>query len=206
MSHRPAHYEDSGEECCSMDRRKYLSTLAAGAAFGAVAVGAAACGSGGGESTRDNGTTTLRADSLNAVQQPFTEAAPLIVQKRNLWGYLRVFPAHVTSVGKATEADLRGDGIETFRIPFFNNTGIDISASNPIVGFTLLKIGCPAEFVIAINLTRNDDPDHHPSDTESEAKNNEMDGVLTRIGIKKYPWTGVNNEENCEPPKQGAKE
>jgi len=205
MPHRPGHWEDSGEECCSMDRRKYLSTLAAGAAFGAVAVGVAACGGGGSESatTQDTAGTAAADTSKSRLQRFSPGGADTEVQGKNLWGYLRVFPARVTNVAKATEADLVG--VETFRIPFFNNTGLDLSAANPIVGFTLLKIGCPAKFAIAINLTREDDPDHHGTPTEIQDQNDVMDGVLTRIGVQKYPWTGMDTEVSCDPPKEEVK-
>ena len=193
MTHRLGHVEETGEDCCSMDRRKYLSTLAAGATFGAVAIGVAACGGGGSESKATDTTTTPADTSTDAIQRlRLAGDEPIEVTGKKLWGYLRVFPSNITRVADARKEQI--ETIETIRIPYFNNTGLDLAA-NPIFGFNLLRIGCPAKFAIAINLTVNDDHTHHPTNPQDTIdRNNQMDKDLVGMGFKVYPWTGVDAE------------
>jgi hypothetical protein len=201
MTHRAGHVEDSGEDVYSMDRRKYLSTLAAGAAFGTVAVGLAACGGsgGGGESASTGDTASTgsepAADSASANRLEMAVAGTEITGK-NLWGYLRVFPPEVTTVRDAKPELLAN--VKTIRIPYYNNTELDMS-NGPVVGFHLLTIGCPAKFALAINLTRDD---HHPGDMPPTSvivqRHKDMDAALLLMGYKAEDWKGMDTAA-CPP-------
>lgn len=185
--HRPGHYEDAGEAAYSMDRRKYLTTLAAGAALGTVAVGLAACGGGSG------GSEDKRSTADTASAEAHTHAAPSQdVTGKNLWGYLRVFPPEVTKIADANSAMLSTQ--DSIRIPFYNNTGIDLSAGE-IFGFTLLRIGCPAQFALAINLTRDDIHQTEPPVDVLVTRNKQMDSDLLAMGYRKLPWRGVDQTD-----------
>jgi len=200
MPHRPGHFEDSGEGIYSMDRRKYLSTLAAGAAFGTVAVGLAACSPGGGDKSTiaETAPDSAAIDSLSGDHHDIMGLSLPGITGQNLWGYLRVFPPEITRVMDAKTDQLVG--VKTIRIPFLNNTGLDLSIS-PIIGFTLLTIGCPAKFVLAINLTRDDHPPiEQPPLAQIIQRHKDMDAALVKMGYVAEDWNGIETTP-CPPPR-----
>ena len=125
MSHRAGHVDNSTGPGASMDRRKYLATLA----VGAVAAGAL----------------------LESCCTP---------KKKNvsMWGTLSLYDPAITSISEAAGKALP-PADKRLTIPFFNSNEIEITPSQ-IVGFHLLKIGNPTQFVMAVNLVAKDEDDH----------------------------------------------
>lgn len=170
MSHRPGHIDDTGSGTQSMDRRKYLKTLTLGAVASAAVSVLDSC-------TAKDTTSQMKSPDQSA------GAAPATVP---LWGYLSVFPHDVIKIDDAKNKPLK-EGDELFRIPFYNNNQIDIKQGS-IVGFTLLKIGCAPEFVIATNLVEHDHAEDEPVDWYIK-RNLAMDETFRSVGLQPKPWS-----------------
>jgi hypothetical protein len=186
MTHRPGHISIAGDGTMSMDRRKYLSTLAAGAAFGTVAAGLAACGS---KSSSDD------AQESDSAVKALTPAEGCVTFGR--WGTLSIFPPGILTLEEA-RANMPAPGSKMITVPFFNSNGIDIK-EGMVVGFHLVRIGCPTQFVVAFNL---EDHDHPIPDSEREwyiGRNNNMDNLLKSIGYSESEWVEPSPKP-CEPP------
>src|SRR5262245_24914306 len=114
--HRPGHIDGSGDGNQSMDRRKYLNTLAAGAAFGTIAVGLAACGGGSG-STQES--LTAPADTTHTDDHGPTGNCAVTKQQ---FGYLSIFPEHITTIEMAQRQENMPKTTDSLiRVPYFNS-------------------------------------------------------------------------------------
>jgi hypothetical protein len=189
MSHRYGHVDNFGDGTLSMNRRKYISTLAAGATFGAVAAGLAACGS---PSSSGN---VQESESETKAMAPAASGCVTLKQ----WGHLSIFPPGILTLEEA-KASMPTTGSRMIKVPFFNSNGIALS-EGMVVGFHLVRIGCPTTlFVVAFNLA---DHDHHniPEDEREWyiRRNNNMDTLLRSIGYEESDW--VKEDPNpCDKP------
>jgi hypothetical protein len=195
MTHRPGHIESAGDGTASMDRRKYLSTLAAGAAFGTVAAGLAACNTSPREQAKQPSTDSTSRSLI---------ATPQCTTLRR-WGYLSIFPPAILTLAEA-RANMPAAGAKMIRVPFFNSNGIELT-EKMVVGFHLVRIGCPSIFAVAFNLYVEDpdaDHDHDPiDDSEREAlirRNTNMDKVLRTMGYVESEWKEPDGKQCDDPP------
>jgi hypothetical protein len=189
MSHRPGHLDSTGDGTESMDRRKYLSTLAAGAAFGGVAAGLAAC---------SNPTRTETNESADSVGKSLMAPAECTTLRK--WGYLSIFPPGILTIAEA-RANMPTPGARMIRVPFFNSNGIELS-EGMVVGFHLVRIGCPSLFAVAFNLYV--DQNEHPiQDSEREwyvRRNTNMDNILRKMGYVESEWMAPDGKPCVDPP------
>jgi hypothetical protein len=162
-----------------MNRRKYLSTLAAGAALGTMAAGIAACGGGSSTQTESQAPADAAPQGAAALQTP----------EHLNWGVLTLYPSSITSIEAAKRHQFSTDDM-VLKIPFYNNTGITIN-ENDVIGFTLKKIGCPPVAVIAYNLITADDHQDNAAEQQEHAdRNAQMDIDLETIyGNKRVKWS-----------------
>jgi hypothetical protein len=170
-----------------MTHRKYLGTLAAGAAFGTVAVGLAACG---------GSTTQNDKQATDSARQPVD--ALVQTEPRVQWGYLSILPRDVIKL-EQTENARPKLGQQYIKVPFVNINGIELTEGK-IVGFQLIRIGCPSIFVIAHNIIDH----HHQEDGISDQwlldRNKKMDELLDAMGYKPTDWIEHNNKPCPIPP------
>jgi len=165
MSHRPGHIDNGNSPYYSMDRRKYLKTLAIGS------VGA--------------GLFLEACNSENKEQQDDhdTEKKPSVM----MWGVMSLYAPDVVSIKAARDAKLP-ETAELIKVPFYNTNQIDIKEGE-VVGFHLMQIGDPVISVIAVNLVKEDEDPHHAVDTPTsslppEERNRKMDACLTELGLR----------------------
>lgn len=134
----------------------------------------------------------LKALTISAVG---TATAAAILQSCNtseksssapLWGYLSIYEPEVVNIAEAKKQPLT-EGQSVYRIPFFNNNGIRLS-QGAVIGFQLLKIGCPTLFVIATNLVDHDHPEPQTREWLIQ-RNKDIDGIIGKTGIQKIPWS-----------------
>lgn len=182
MSHRLGHI-DGTNSYASMDRRKYLGAMAAGAAFGAVA----ACGGG----TSTNGDHDEHGHDL-------TESGRTLMKQ---FGYLSIFPPAILTFEEARK-NMPVAGSKMIRLPFFNESNIELK-EKMVVGFHVVRIGCPSIFAVAFNLiTKGDEPEE--SEREGLIKRNtRMDEILRGMGYTEVEW--AERDLNCPDPEPWAK-
>ena len=177
MTHRLGHIDGSEDGPSSMNRRKYLGALAAGAAFGAVA----ACGGGSSSSESDHTDSTAHLQSQ----------ARCITLKQ--WGYLSIFPPGILTVAEA-QANMPVPGARMIRLPFFNSNGIEIR-EGMVVGFHVVRIGCPSIFAVAYNLVAQDPHPLEESERETLVRRNtNMDNILRGMGYTEVDWVAPDME------------
>jgi len=180
MSHRFGHVDGSGDGNQSMDRRKYLGMLAAGAAFGTVAAGMAACG---GSSTTEKDTTTTDPTHEHQGATAATGTCDIVKQ----WGTLSLYPPNITTMAAAQSFDL-ATLPGTIKVPFFNSNGISLQEGMQ-VGFSLIRIGCPVKFVIAANLIIDETAHQDIPGLDIVQRNRKMDEWLTNNGYPETAWS-----------------
>jgi hypothetical protein len=190
MSHRWGHIDEIADAGASMDRRKYLSTLAAGAAFATVAAGVAACS---GPSSQETKQSTDSADQA-------TLGLAQVTEPQVQWGYLSILPKEVIRITDPELVKPRA-GQKYIKVPFVNINGNELTEGK-LVAFQLLRIGCPKTlFVIAYNIM-----DHQHDETGIDDKwlldrNDRMDGILASLGYAPSDWVEHNNVSCPKPPK-----
>jgi hypothetical protein len=191
MSHRWGHVDEISDAGASMDRRKYLSTLAAGAAFATVAAaGVAACS---GPSSQE---TKQSADSAGQTSPGLAQVTEPQVQ----WGYLSILPKEVIRI---TDPELvkPSVGNQYIKVPFVNINGIELTEGK-LVAFQLLRIGCPKTlFVVAYNIMDHQHDEAGIDDKWLLDRNERMDAILDDLGYKPTDWVEYNNVSCPKPPK-----
>jgi len=173
MSHRPGHIDNPGGSTLSMDRRKYLKALA----VGTVAAGALLV---------ESCDPKKKQDEEKKEDDHPHEPSPENNNKGGVsWGYLSLYKTNVTTIQAAIALGPPTEEEDRIIIPFFNSNGIDLTRGQ-VVGFHLMKIGCPPMFAIAVNLVKED----HEPDPDAETRNETMDKFLMEeLKIEKKRWS-----------------
>ena len=174
--HRPGHIDNTGSGTNSMDRRKYLKALAIGATGAALLLD----------------SCTPKSDKDNEHEDNHEEeSAPAGKKTATVsWGYISLYhQEEAITIEDAKKFGPPQKEEPRIKIPFFNSNEIKLNQGD-VVGFHLMKIGCPARFIIAVNLI---DKDHDPTDDRAAMKkrNAEMDVELDKMGYKKEPWQPI---------------
>jgi hypothetical protein len=188
MGHRPGHIDFGGDGTQSIDRRKYLGMLAAGAAFGTVAAGLAACG---GSSTEQKESVTQ--DTTDHDHDQLVSGA---CNTERTFGILSLYPPKFTTIASTNGFDLSTLS-GTIKVPFFNSSGIPIKEGQT-VGFTLVRIGCPVKFVIATNFIAEDGHHTELPGLDLAQRNKNMDIWLMNNGYPETAWEKPD-EQDCPP-------